>query len=76
MAELLEVLHLPDDDGVAEVDVGSGGIEADLDGERLALARCARELRFQVGFLDQIDRSLGQIFELFVRRHARRIVNC
>ena len=36
MAEVLEVLHLPHEDGVAEVDVGGGGVEADLDGERAA----------------------------------------
>ena len=34
--QLLEVAHLPEDDGVAEVEVGRGRVEADLHAERLA----------------------------------------
>ena len=64
--ELLEVLHLPHDHGVAEVDVGSGRIEADLDRERLP----ARELRLQVVALDEIDRALGEEGQLFVEIHG------
>ena len=52
MAELLEVLHLPDHDRVAEVNVGRGRIETDLDRERLAAA----ELRFQIGAIRGPDK--------------------
>ena len=67
MAELLEVLHLPDHHGVTEVKVGRGGIEADFDSERLA----ARELRPKVLAIDQIDRALREILDLFVQIHGR-----
>ena len=66
MAELLEVLHLPDHDRVAEVDVGRGGIEADLDRQRLA----ARELRLQIVAFDEVDRPLAEEVELFVESHG------
>src|SRR5206468_95305 len=70
MPELLEVLHLADDNGVAEVDVRGGGIEPDLDGDRLP----ARDLRLQIVALNEVDRALCQEVELFVDGHARRIV--
>src|SRR5205085_1000173 len=53
MTELLEVLHLADDDRMAEVDVGGGRIEADLDGERLT----ALQLGLQIVSLDEVDRA-------------------
>jgi hypothetical protein len=64
--ELLEVLHLPDDDGVTEVDVGSGGIEADLHRQRPPLLRRPLQLCLQVLPLDQVDRSLGEVVELLI----------
>ena len=66
MAELLEVLHLPDHDRVPEVNVGRGGIEADFDGQR----RPARKLRFQIIAFDEIDRPLAEEVELFVESHG------
>ena len=58
--EVLEVLHLAHEHGVAEVDVGRGGIEADLDRERLA----ARELRLQGGRRDHVHAALRQEVEV------------
>ena len=46
MPELLEVAHLPEDDGVAEVEVGRGRVEADLHAEGLARLRGARSSFF------------------------------
>ena len=68
MAELLEVLHLPDHDRVAEVDVGRGGIEADLDRQRLAAA----ELRLQIVAFDEIDRPLARGSRAVRRESWRR----
>src|SRR5438132_6183705 len=70
MAELLEVLHLPDHHGVTEVKVGRGGIEADFDSERLA----ARELRPKVLAIDEIDGTFREVIDLLVERHEARIV--
>jgi len=36
VAKVLKVLHLSDQDGVTQVQVGGGGIESDLDDERAA----------------------------------------
>ena len=41
--EVLELAQLLQDDGVAEVDVGRGRVDAELDAQRAALAR-GREL--------------------------------
>ena len=68
MPELLKMLHLPDHDRVAEVKVGRGGIEADFHGQRLP----ARELGAEVFAIDQVDRSLGEVVELFVDVHRAR----
>ena len=48
VAEVLHLAHLVEHDGVAEVDVGRGRIEPELDPQRLA----ARELDGELG-LDQ-----------------------
>ena len=37
VAQILEVLHLAEQDGVAQVQIGRGGIEAGLDAQRAAL---------------------------------------
>ena len=67
MSELLEVLHLSDDDRVPEVDVGRGRIEADLDRQRLA----ALQLRLQVVALDQVHRTFSEEIELFINTFCR-----
>ncbi len=64
MAELLEVPHLAQQDGVPEVEVGSRGVEAGLDGERLAGARRALELGAQLRLVDQVDRAARQQLHL------------
>ena len=56
MPQLLEVAHLPEDDGVAEVEVGGGGVEADLDPERLAALSGGFQLRGELVLLDAASR--------------------
>ena len=58
VAGVLEVLHLPEDDGVPEVNVGRRGIEADLDGQAATLDP-PRELVL----LDQVDGAPPQELE-------------
>ena len=67
MSELLKMLHLPNHDRVAEVKIGRGGIEADFHGQRFA----PRELGAEVFAIDQVDRSLGEVIELFINIHRR-----
>ena len=55
---------------MTQMDVGCGGVEADFDRQWFA----ARDLRLQIVLLDQIDRALGQVIELFVEGHEGRIV--
>ena len=64
---LLEVPHLADHHRVPEVNVRRRRIEAHLHRQRLP----AQNLRLQIVLLDQVDRSLGEVFELFVESHGR-----
>ena len=47
MAEVLELAQLLQDDRVAEVDVGRGRVEAELDAQLAPLARGLRELALE-----------------------------
>lgn len=49
VAEVLELAELAEDDGVAEVDVGCGGVHAELDAEGFAVAGGFFELMLQFG---------------------------
>ena len=66
----LEVAHLAHQHGVAQVDVGRGGVEADFDGQRLAPLEGLREPRFKFVFGDEIGDAAGEDLQLFGhRRH-------
>ena len=69
MPEVLEVLHLPEEHGVAQVQVGRRRVEADLDGERATGVRRAFELGLQFGEPDDVDAALGEVGELLVEGH-------
>ena len=66
MAELLEVAHLAQEHGVAEVEVGRGRIEAGLDHQRLAGRSRALELGAELVLLDQVDGAAAQQRELLL----------
>ena len=70
MTEILEVLHLADEHGVTKVQIGRGGVEADLHDQRLAGLLRSFELRAQFLAADDVDASFGEIAELFVCGHA------
>ena len=55
MAEILELPHLGEQHGVAQVQVRRRGIEADLDAQRLFLAQAFLEL----ARLDDVDGAAG-----------------
>ena len=68
MPEVLELAQLAQDDGVAEVDVGSGGIDAELDSKGLAL----RQLLLQPAFGERVHGVPGEEAGRFSRvfRHG------
>ena len=72
MAEILEVLHLAQEDGVAEVEVGRGGVEAGFDAEGAALLGGVDQPLAEVFFADDLRHALAQVRELFVDGHGLR----
>src|ERR1035437_1434278 len=77
VSQLLEVAHLPQDDRVAEVEVWSGRVEADLDPQRLSGLERPRELSLQLVGLDALVDSLQkeiQLLENGGKAHGGRIV--
>jgi hypothetical protein len=70
VTEILEVLHLPEEHGVTEMQIGRGGVEADLHDQRLTGLLRSFELRAQFFPADDVDASFGEIAELFVCGHA------
>ena len=73
MAEVLEVLELADQHGVAQVDIGSRGIKSRLDAQRLSGLRGALELGAKLLDPDRLLRALGEVSELLVGRHSRNM---
>ena len=60
MTEVLQLAHLVQHDRVADVDVGRGRIEAELDTQRLACRRAPGELLREFVFDQQfVDAALG-----------------
>ena len=65
VAELLEVAQLAHQDGVAEMEVGGGGVEAGFDAERDAGFEAGFKAQFQVFEGDDLGCALGEEGELF-----------
>jgi hypothetical protein len=66
MAELLEVAQLAHEDGVAQVQVGRGGVEADFDAQRAGGFAALFKALAQVGDADNLRRALLEQIKLFV----------
>ena len=72
VAEILKMFELADQNGVAQVDVRRGGIEARLHAQRLAGFLRALELGAQFFDANGLFRAFGEVRELFVNRHVLR----
>jgi hypothetical protein len=62
------VLHFPDQDGVAEMEIGSGGIEADFDAQGAAFAAGLDEPLAEILFADQFGEAFLYVGDLLVNR--------
>ena len=71
VAHVLEVLELADEHGVAQVQVGRGGIEAGLDAQRLAGLQRLFEALAQIALTNDFDRTFAQVGQLLVNRTER-----
>src|ERR1019366_8243985 len=69
VAEVLEVLHLAEEHGVAQVQVRRGGVEADFNAEFAAGLGGLNEGLAQVFFADNLRHAFAQVSELFVDGH-------
>jgi hypothetical protein len=65
---VLKVLELADENCVADVEVGRGGIEAGLHPHGLAGGEGVLDALAQVALADDLSGALAQIGQLFVNR--------
>jgi hypothetical protein len=63
VAGVLELAELVEDDRVAQVDVGSRGVDAELDPQRAALALGEAELALERAFGQHVDGADHEIVE-------------
>ena len=68
VAEILKVLQLAQNHRVAEMQVGSGRVHAELHAQRFARGARLLQLGAQVGFADDFRGALLEIRQLFVDR--------
>ena len=68
VAEILEVLHLADQNRVAEMEVGRGGIEPDFDAQGAAFLLCLDEAFAEILLANQLGQTLLDVSDLFVNR--------
>jgi hypothetical protein len=68
MAEVLEVFHLPEKDGVAEVKVGSSRIEAGFDTQGPALLRGLLEALAEILLTDEVSHTFPEVSQLLINR--------
>ncbi len=70
MAEILKMLHFPEQHGVAEMQVGRRGIEARFNAQRPPGLRRFDQALAQLFFADQFRQAFLQVCELFVDGHS------
>ena len=68
VAHVLKVLELADEDGVSDVEVGRGGIEAGLDPHGLAGGERALDTFAQIALANDFGSALAQVVELLIDR--------
>ena len=71
VAQILEVLHLAQQHGVAQVQIGRGRVEAGLDAQFAAGFGGLDQAFAQVFFADDLRHAFAQVGELFVDGHLR-----
>ena len=79
MAQVLEMLHLAQQDGVSQMQIGGGGVEPDLDGEGFLFLAGLDESAPQFLLVDHFGATLEEIAYLpvnrpFLRLHKRSII--
>ncbi len=67
MPQLLEMTHFMDDNGMPQMEIGSGRVETDFDIERFV----PRKFFAQVLFADQINNAAADNFYLFINTFER-----
>src|SRR5215472_2018928 len=72
VTHVLKVFQLPQDDGVAEMNIGRGGIDAKIDAQRLASFRGIFELGLQLVLANDFGGAFFQVRKLFVNGLERR----
>ena len=70
MPELLEMPHLPDQDGMAKVEIGRRRIKAGLHSQGYPSLADSLEFPLQIFDTYAIDGAFPQVFNLLVYRHA------
>ena len=68
MPEILKMLHLAQQNRVAQVQVGRGGIEAGLDAKRTAVGCGLLQALAQVFLANELGQAFLDVGELFVHR--------
>jgi hypothetical protein len=68
MAEVLEVLHFPNQHRVSEVQIGRGRVESSLHAQRPALFRGRLQTLAQILLTNQFGQTLLQINNLLIDR--------
>ena len=69
VAEILKVLHLAQQDGVAQVQVGRGGVEAGLDAQRPVGLGGEDQPLAQIFLANDLGHALAEVSKLFVDGH-------
>ena len=65
VAEVLKMFEFAKDDGVAEMDVGRGGVHTEIDAQRRASLQRLFELRFQLRLGNDFGGAFFEVGELF-----------
>jgi hypothetical protein len=68
------MLHLAEKHGVAEMEVGRGGIETGFDAQRTALLRTEGKALLQVLLADDFGKAFAEIYELFVDSYGQFLI--
>src|SRR5262249_41722669 len=75
VSQILKVLHLPDQNRVADMDVRCCGVETGLNSQRLSGFLRALELLDQFFFGDDLDRDPANALELLLDRNCFEVVH-